>query len=86
MGIVSMIKGVFVSPLSIKNDSVHFEVVRNQKTGQSSLSVAICASTGVVEQLEPLLKTQCYKLIADHAASEAPNTQGAVVFNLPKRQ
>lgn len=86
MGVVSRIKGIFRSPVTIQNDSVYFQVVRDQNTGLSSLSISVSASNDLVEQLETLLKSHCYKLMADYAASGASKTQGAVVFSLSKQQ
>lgn len=86
MGVVSRIKGIFRSPVTIQNESVYFQVVRDQNTGLSSLSVSVSASNDLVEQLENLLKSHCYKLMADYAASGDSKTQGAVVFNLSKQQ
>jgi len=86
MGIVSRTKGIFRSPVTVQNDSVYFQVIRDQKTGLSSLSVAISAPSDLVDQLENLLKSHCYTLMADYAASGLSNPQRAAVFNLPKRQ
>lgn len=86
MGIVSRIKGIFRSPVTIQNDSVYFQVMRDQRTGISSLSVSVSASSDLVEQLETVLKSHCYKLMADYAASGGSKAQGAVVFSLSKQQ
>ena len=86
MGVVARIKGIFRSPVTVQNDSVYFQVVRDRNTGQSSLSVSVSAPNDLVEQLEIVLKSHCYKLMADYEASGASKTQGAVVFNLSKQQ
>ncbi|MCG2578621.1 hypothetical protein LZ012_16610 [Dechloromonas sp. XY25] len=72
--------------MTIQSDSVYFQVVRDQNTGQSSLSVSVSAPNDLIEQLESLLKSHCYRLMADYAASGVSKIQGAVVFNLPKQQ
>lgn len=85
MGMVSEMMGMFMSPVAIRNDSVYVQIERNLKTGMASLSLSVLAPNEVVEQLEALLKSHCYTLLANKAASGLKTPDGAAIFNLSKR-
>lgn len=85
MSIVSRITDMFRSPVSLWNDGVFFQVERNVKTGKSVMSLSITAPTEHVEKLEALLKSHCYTLLADFAATRLDEQPSGVVMHLPKR-
>lgn len=85
MGMVSEMMGMFISPVAIRNDSVYVQIERNLKTGMASMSLSVLAPNEVVEQLEALLKSHCYTLLANKAASGMKTADGAAIFNLSKR-
>jgi hypothetical protein len=85
MGIVSRIVGIFQPPVAVRNDCVYFQIERNLKTGKSLMSISVTAPTEHVEKLEALLKSHCYTLLADYAASRVDEQPSGVVVNLPAR-
>ncbi|WP_156822312.1 hypothetical protein [Azoarcus sp. KH32C] len=85
MSIVSRIMGMFRSPVAVWNDGVYFQIERNFRTGKSLMSISVTAPSEHVEKLEALLKSHCYTLLADYAASGVGEQPSGVVVNLPKR-
>lgn len=86
MALISKIMDLFRSPVSVWNDGVFFQVEDNVRTGKSMMSLSITAPTEQIDKLEALLKSHCYTLLADFAASGLGEQPSGVVVHLPRRQ